>query len=645
MYSHRSVTVLDYFCGFIDGRNALQSRTIWNIHLKPNINIHFLKFVLFNNYWYCDYEYLRVSSNNKLSTFCGNRLPWVHDASTTSVKIILMTHVQRAGTKNYQLELLYYAAYVPNYKHFVIFIQPSSLINMHFPNTEQNAFESFHFISSNKLDIMEIGAKNICNKGQVVCYDGPGFKSPVLQFTYNQTVWKCLSSTFQMMCKFSRVDDVCTNGPCLRYHAIRARDHQVIHGTELGCDYHNPLIIDEPESKGTTKYIFYHHLILWDCLLIILKMDISFPYMLSEGDSCMYGGLYIVQSILSKDSERLSLCTSTLAVNRQISELNNIYVIIIHYSEYSREGILFHANYSDLYQEGNTHVQTSGRGYLDLNQKYKEDILSITCTVPSTLKYLSGFLHSYQLRLRKIYYINISFDAFVHLEFHAHQRASCINITIFYPPDLSNICFIPDHYKEKFSWKTYDRTTPSGHRPFIKRDFIQSVVINMSACSFVRAPVWELFIEIYHKDHIYFDVQRGDLVIHNYSLPAAVLDVVINPWDVGAFQVMFYMRKPENVPVHTIWRVWIDTTDIGLRAFIEVLFDHSSSFYTWDYLRSSNDLYITVNKAVNILLQSNSIDHMFAIWFARHFIHDERISKYITGQTPKQFHFSFHNQR
>ena len=80
-YSHSSVNVPEYFCGFIDGRNALLPRTIWNIHLKPNINIHFLQFVLFDNYWYCDYEYLRVNSNDKSSTFCGNRLPWVHDAA------------------------------------------------------------------------------------------------------------------------------------------------------------------------------------------------------------------------------------------------------------------------------------------------------------------------------------------------------------------------------------------------------------------------------------------------------------------------------------------------------------------------------------------------------------------------------------
>ena len=132
-YSHSAI-LLHYFCGFIDGQNALQHSTIWNIHLKPNINIHFLKFILLDHYWYCDYEYLRVYSNNKTTTFCGNRLPWVYDAYDTKVKIILLT--QRTSTKNYQLELLYYGAYIPNYQHFVIFTQSPSL-TMHHPNTEQ----------------------------------------------------------------------------------------------------------------------------------------------------------------------------------------------------------------------------------------------------------------------------------------------------------------------------------------------------------------------------------------------------------------------------------------------------------------------------------------------------------------------------
>ena len=122
------------------------------------------------------------------------------------------------------------------------------------------------------------------------------------------------SSTFQMMCKFSRVDDVCTNGPRLYYRAIRARDRQVKNLSIIrGCFLlRDQLRIYEAHSKGTTKYIYYFPDTTSSpgCFMDIRTIHFSFPYMLSEGNSCMYGGLYIVQSNSSKDSEVLSFCTS-----------------------------------------------------------------------------------------------------------------------------------------------------------------------------------------------------------------------------------------------------------------------------------------------------------------------------------------------
>ena len=631
VYSNRSVIFLEYFWGYIDGRNALQTHTIWNIHMKPNINIHFLKFVLFDNYWYCDYEYLRVSSNNKSSTFCGNRLPWVHDASDTSVKLIFMT--PWAGTKNYQLELLYYGAYVPDYKHFVIFIQPSSLIKIHLPNTEQNEFESFHFISNNRLDIVELEAINTCNKGQVVCNDGPGFKSPVLQFTYNQSEWECQSSTFQMMCKFSRVDDVCTNHPRLQYRAIRARNHQLksirLHEATR-CKF-RPLIIDT-ESKGTTKYIYYHPdtASLRGCGLVNIKMDISFPYMLSEGYSCMYGGLYVVQSISSKDSEVLSLCTLTVRAIMHISDLNNVSVIIIHYSEYSTEKILFRAVYSLL----------NFPDHLDLNQTYTEDTLSIT--VPSSIP-TKSVIHSYQFKLKKLRYINISVDAYIHIQFNANLRTSCISTTRFYPPDLGNVFHLGNQIEIPTS---YYRSTKPGANYFHIKTLVHFVVINLSACSLVRAPVWDIFIKIHDKNELQADG------VHKYNLPTAVLHLRLNIETNKRgrqFWTMVHLRKPEDVAVYAIWRVRIRVAGIVLRVRIEILGDHWSSWYS---LRKHDNLYITISKAVNIMLfsniavaPSNCKSCFMEIWFIRHFIHDERITKYITGQAPHQFYFSFHNQR
>ena len=627
-YSHSSVIVPKYFCGFIDGQNALQRHTVWNIHLKPYIKIHFLKFELFDYYWFCDYEYLRVSGNNKSATFCGNRLPWVHDAAATSVNIILMTHVQRAGTRNYQVELLYYAACVPNYNHFVVFVQPttfldtSPMIDIHLPNTKQNAFESFHFISRNRLDIVDLKAINTCNKGQVVCYDGPGFKSPVLQFTYKQSVWKCLSSTFQMMCKFLRVDNVCTISPRLHYRASRDPSEKLQYIGE--CPSY-PLEINESKSEGTTKYIYSYRMV-YSCMIRFIKMDISFPYMLSEGNSCMYGGVYILQW----NSEILSLCTSTLNGNRHIAGSHGSLLIIIHYSEYSTERILFHAEHS----KSRYLLQ-----YIPFYRTYKEDTLIIT-----RIRDQNDYMYSSLFRLRKIHYINIHVNKSATIEFDAQYRSPCVTVTILHPSDLSNMWFIQDHDKENGSWTMYDRTT-FGHRTLRKRTFIESVVINMSACSFVRDPVWEFYIRFYSNY-----VQGEYFSINRYTLSGSVLEIPLSLRRMKTLWLMLHMQKPADVPVYAIWRVWINSRDAGLRAFIEVPLDHSSSWYTWDDPITSNNLSITVNKTINIVLQSNSVgiycayECIYGIFFTRD-LHEERITKYITGQTPQQFHFSFHNQR
>ena len=633
-YSHNANIFLDYFCGFIDGQNALQPHTIWNIHLNPNVKIHFLKFDLLEHYWYCDYEYLRVYSSNKTTTYCGLRLPWVHDALDTRVKIILMT--KRTDTKNYQLEFLYYGAhYISNYQHFIIFTDSSSLTNMHYPNTEQNAFESFHFITHNRLDIMKLETMNTRSKGQVVCYDGPGFKSPLLQFIYNQSGWECLSSTFQMMCKFSREDDIYTNGHRLYYRAIRARDHQI---KKLGKikEYHSKyyinLHIDEAHSKGTTKYIFYHtrkSLRKWRLLVYIIP--ISFPYMLIEGNGCMYGGVYIVQTTSSKDSEIPSFCTPI--IERVSIELRNIAVMIVHYREYSSEKIKFHAlcYKSYLYR------------YMDLNQKRKDNILHIT--LPNFMIYknridVKGIIHPFLLKLKKIQYINISCDALLNIEFEGFLRTSCMNITIFYYPHASNIF-----------GRQYDQQTISGQGHFATgRDFIRSVFIDMSACTLVRVPVWE--ITVLHKYGLILGEPKGKPGNFTSSLylPADIVHVIIEAFNKLSFWAMVHMLKPEGVPAYAIWRVFSESIDPTASVFMEVHIDNhnSSSVYEWNNFRSPDGVYITVDKAVNILIESHMdhpMPHDICIWFMRHFLHDDKINKYINGQAPRQSHFSFHNQR
>ena len=86
---------------------------------------------------------------------------------------------------------------------------------------------------------------------------------------------------------------------------------------------------------------------------------------------------------------------------------------------------------------------------MDYNQTYKEDTLSMTAT------FYHSFMHSSIFKLRKIHYINISVNENVFIEFDAQYRSPCVNVAIFYPPDLSYMWFPRNHDMEYVSWKMY----------------------------------------------------------------------------------------------------------------------------------------------------------------------------------------------
>ena len=638
VYSSRSSPIfLHHFCGFIDGQNALQSRTVWKIDLRPNIHIHFIKFLLWTNYWFCDFEFVRVYSNNKRNKFCGSRLPWVYDSSDTKVRVVLKT--KRFASKKYELELQYYGAYVPqNNQQFVLFIKPSSTISTHLPNTKQNAFESFHFVSSRRLDILELAVMYICSQEQLVCYDGPGVKSPILQFTYNLSEQKYLSSTFQMVCKFTRANNTCSKVPHIHYHAFRAGDNQVknlIHVTTTP-NFGDSLHIDESDDGRTTKYIYFHHANIQAGLYILLR-NVSFPYMLYEGKSCMYGGIYIVQTLSNKDSEILSLCTPATIDNSYmfsilIEDLKNVSIVIIYYGGYSTERILFYAKYAILFN--------SPYNQLTFKQTYKrENTLDITIPSLTDLMGTTSIKFS-QLNLRKRYFINITLEKsdIIHLSFFGkyQRKLPCVNLTVFYSPQPSNII-----------GRQYDAEIINIQKVVIKWDVIRSIFINISTCSIFDVPVWEL-----HITKARYVKSDADSTYYQF-LPTDVLEVKIY-YSSSTARAVVNMVKPTDVPPYAIWKVWIETCNNGTVSDVslEVFFgpDQSSSIYYWNSFNNTDDVYISVGGAVNMLFESiNSAacasQDSISVWFLRHFIYDDRKQKYIAGQTPQHSYFSFHNQR
>ena len=68
--------------------------------------------------------------------------------------------------------------------------------------------------------------------------------------------------------------------------------------------------------------------------------------MMYEGNSCMYGGIYLIRKSSLEDSELLSHYTSNKRMNLMINvPVNNLLIVIIHYRGYSAHRIIFKATY------------------------------------------------------------------------------------------------------------------------------------------------------------------------------------------------------------------------------------------------------------------------------------------------------------
>ena len=631
-YTSGSMISSRHFCGFFNGRNAMHPQTIWNIHAKTsNVHIHFLLFKLLHNYWFCDYEYLRVINSNKDSIFCGERYPWVYDVLNSSVKLLFIT--PRLGLRHYQLEFLYYGAYFSeSTQHFVVVSKPSFVINTCFANVKQKEFETFHFISNGRLDIVQFAARNVCSVHQVVCYDGPGVKSPVLQFTHlrNQSEWQCISSTFQMWCTFSRQDAGCTKIPHIHYRAKCEQDIKVKYIEENEGGFR----LDESDVKGTRKYIYRFRGI---ATLEIYQLIVGSPHrMLYEGYSCIYGGIYIGKTLSSQDSDILSNCVQPKTDCNEIYKLRNDFIVLIHYSGYASEKIVLDAVFSV--------CTTKFRSYCDryltfTSADFDEGTFKLTKQNFAT-PYDTLWLASNVFNLRKVFYISISLEIKDTLTALDVGLQDCVSCTIFYVPHLSNI-----------RGRVYDVQMLETSTSQTIIDFIQSVVVNLSSCDMFAIPDWTVKIRHHVPDEYDFFVYNR----FHHHLPTVGLAIHSSyRVDMSSIpDVMVHILKPADSPAYAIWRIWIEAC-WEEEIFIEVLTDkyRSSSVYRWKHFESKANVYMAIDEVVNVQIITalgnktrERCSTAFTVWLLRHFVYDDRRHNYIAGQTPEFSNFTFHNLR
>ena len=643
-YSYRPL-YLDHFCGFINSNYVAQNEVTWNINVKPNIHIYFQNFSLSSNYWYCDFEYLQVITSNRNNTFCGTRLPWVHDATDSSVKIIFCT--KRFGSDKYQLQFQYYGAYVTNYQHFVIFTESTAMNGMHRPNVKENEFETFHFISSNRLDTLYLAVVNACSTQQVVCYDGPGIKSPILQCRD----WACQSSTFQMVCLFSRSNSDCSKAPSLHYHAMTANITQLYKneascsssGVSVVCSNILTIKIEKiAAGRGTSKFIYSTYTAhtytaegFWkqSIALDIKQMDISFPYMLYEGKSCMYGGVYIIDTSSSDDgNEIISLCDNRTKFFFSIQAWR-VSILIIHYEKYAPARINFHAEIVF----PRTYELVLPRDAITI----QDDTMTVTASTFIPINHMI-LIKSYLIDIRKIQYIQINVKHIVGIEmqdvefsvYMPDNTEHCVYCTVSYAPQFSNL------NSRKYDWEIFSKDFKISER-------IQSAFINMSACGMFTFPIWSFGIRDLRQFNLlngynktFYELFRFDQLMMYQETPIDSLGPLW--WKV---QIM----RPPAVPHYAIWKVRINMIDAMSYVSMEVLTDThwSSSVYKWDH-HNYTDVYMVIDGGVNFFFSyadSSEIPEFHTLMhlsYKRHFINDLR-----KGETYKQIigNYMFHNWR
>ena len=384
----------------------------------------------------------------------------------------------------------------------------------------------FNLISSNRLDILYLAVVNVCSMQQVVCYDGPGIRSPIIQCRH----WVCQSSKFQMVCRFSRRNSDCSNATSLHYRAMKAN---ITHfdKKEVGCSVtklsfvciNNATIKIEKiaAGRGTSKVIYLASTITvqgWGketIALDIKKMDISFPYMLYEEKSCMYGGVYIIDTSSSEHgNEILSLCDSRTQFLFHLPTWR-VSILIIHYEKYSAAEINFEAD-----------VVTSHAYVL------RQDVVTVqgeTMTINLTSKiiftYPMVYISSYLIDIRKIQYVQINLEIIAgvvvqDVEFSVYvpdNAESCVYCTVFCATQFSNF------KARKYDWEMFSKD-------FIISEHVQSAVINTSTCGMFTFSIWSFGIgqkvqsELLNgvlPDFAFFcfnDVSRDTNLLHRTSM-------------------------------------------------------------------------------------------------------------------------------
>ena len=278
-YDQGTIRMFDY-CGFIYGIKIRNSLTQWIVITALHIRLRFLHFSLYDDAGWCKSEKLIIQSANKTDVFCGKRFPWSYDILSSTVKITF--HCSEVKLNRHYFKLYYEQIPVAVRADYEIEIEPLILTGMRTFHSEMIDTESYHFVAAFILHVVRVELINVCAAKYLSCYDGPGDRSPLLPYDPpNQTL---LSTTYQMTCVMQRTMPKCNGTTRIVYADGGEADFQELI-PEIPWYY---------SLRGGGQLFTYHRVgDLEHDLIEKFSLRGMQPYMLHEGLTCTYGGVYM----------------------------------------------------------------------------------------------------------------------------------------------------------------------------------------------------------------------------------------------------------------------------------------------------------------------------------------------------------------
>ena len=195
-YSVKPIQI-DNFCGLIDSHRIRTVPMTWHINGYSAKLINFQIFSLPHEFWRCTKEKVVVSTLAISHRFCGNRFPWKMNLRSSRIKIEFFSSMNIS--KIHHLTT-----------YFQIQIHNSTLHKNYsiIPNIGNSTFAlliwkrfvvlSYHFIAGNKLGRIDLYIVGNGKDLNVVCHDGPGQLSPILQHKSASYGIEFLSTAFHL---------------------------------------------------------------------------------------------------------------------------------------------------------------------------------------------------------------------------------------------------------------------------------------------------------------------------------------------------------------------------------------------------------------------------------------------------------------